>query len=97
MVDPAARKRRLFVGIDLNQRARNACAATSEKLRQTGFDAKYEPPEKLHVTLAFLGLRRGRSRSAFRSTKLAPFRTSASRASSTLVPAIKARRFECSR
>lgn len=55
MIEPAARKRRLFVGIDLSQQARAACAAISEELRKTGFDAKYEAPEKLHVTLAFLG------------------------------------------
>jgi RNA 2',3'-cyclic 3'-phosphodiesterase len=49
------RKRRLFVGIDLDETARAACAAVSAELRKTGFGAKYESPEKLHVTLAFLG------------------------------------------
>ncbi len=49
------RKRKLFVGIELNDEARAACAAASEQLRKTGFTAKYESPEKLHVTLAFLG------------------------------------------
>jgi RNA 2',3'-cyclic 3'-phosphodiesterase len=55
MDDPAPRKRRLFVGIALDDGARAACAAVSEWLRKTGFDARYEAPEKLHVTLAFLG------------------------------------------
>ncbi len=49
------RKRRLFVGIALDDSAREACAAISERLRRTGFAARYEAHEKLHVTLAFLG------------------------------------------
>lgn len=49
------RKRRLFVGIALDERTRDACAAASQQLQKTGFAAKYEAPEKLHVTLAFLG------------------------------------------
>jgi len=52
---PPPRKRRLFVGIELDDRSRGACAAVAEELRKTGFAAKYEAPEKLHVTLAFLG------------------------------------------
>ncbi|HEY6325087.1 MAG TPA: RNA 2',3'-cyclic phosphodiesterase [Candidatus Cybelea sp.] len=48
-------KRRLFVGIDLDASARDACAALSERLRRTGFAARYEVRDKLHVTLAFLG------------------------------------------
>jgi 2'-5' RNA ligase len=55
MVEPGSRKRKLFVGVDLNESARVQCAAVSEELRKTGFDAKYEAAEKLHVTLAFLG------------------------------------------
>jgi 2'-5' RNA ligase len=55
MDEPAPRKRRLFAGIALDERARAACAAVSEELRKTDFAAKYEAPEKLHVTLAFLG------------------------------------------
>jgi RNA 2',3'-cyclic 3'-phosphodiesterase len=51
----APRKRRLFVGIALDDGARRACAAASEALRKTGFIARYETVEKLHVTLAFLG------------------------------------------
>ncbi len=49
------RKRKLFVGIELDAESRLACAAASERLRKTGFAAKYEAAEKLHVTLAFLG------------------------------------------
>jgi 2'-5' RNA ligase len=49
------RKRRLFVGIDLDAAARAACAAVAERLTRTGFAARYEAPAKLHVTLAFLG------------------------------------------
>jgi RNA 2',3'-cyclic 3'-phosphodiesterase len=49
------RKRRLFVGVALDDNARTASAAVSEALRGTGFTAKYEGAEKLHVTLAFLG------------------------------------------
>ena len=55
MFESAARKRRLFVGIDLNPQARAACARILEELRKTGFAARYEEAEKLHVTLAFLG------------------------------------------
>jgi 2'-5' RNA ligase len=55
MVEPESRKRKLFVGVDLNESARIRCAAVSQELHKTGFDAKYEAPEKLHVTLAFLG------------------------------------------
>jgi len=49
------RKRRLFVGIDLDASTRAACAAVAERLTRAGFAARYEAPEKLHVTLAFLG------------------------------------------
>jgi len=49
------RKRRLFVGIELDNAVRAACADVSERLLRTGFAARYEAPEKLHVTLAFLG------------------------------------------
>jgi 2'-5' RNA ligase len=54
-VDDREKKRRLFVGIQLDDAARAACASISEGLQRTGFAAKYESPEKLHVTLAFLG------------------------------------------
>jgi RNA 2',3'-cyclic 3'-phosphodiesterase len=47
--------RRLFVGIALNGAARAACEAAIDGLRRTGFAAKFEAGDKLHVTLAFLG------------------------------------------
>ena len=50
-----ARLARLFVGITLSEPARTACAQAAQRLRAAGFDAKYEDPTKLHVTLAFLG------------------------------------------
>ncbi len=49
------RRRRLFAGIELSDAARSACAAAAQSLQRTGFLAKYEAPEKFHVTLAFLG------------------------------------------
>lgn len=54
-MDDRERNRRLFVGIELDDAARGACAAVAERLRGTGFAAKYESAQKLHVTLAFLG------------------------------------------
>jgi RNA 2',3'-cyclic 3'-phosphodiesterase len=51
----SASTRRLFIGIVLDDGARTACAAAADQLRRTGFAARYEEPEKLHVTLAFLG------------------------------------------
>jgi 2'-5' RNA ligase len=53
--EPGERRRRLFAGIELDDVTRSACAAAALSLQQTGFLAKYESPEKLHVTLAFLG------------------------------------------
>jgi 2'-5' RNA ligase len=47
--------RRYFVGIDLDDDAREACARTTERLRATGFAARFESADKLHLTLAFLG------------------------------------------
>jgi RNA 2',3'-cyclic 3'-phosphodiesterase len=55
MSELAPRTRRLFVGIELDDQARLRCSAVSEELRKTGLGAKFEAPEKLHVTLAFLG------------------------------------------
>lgn len=49
------RRRRLFAGIELDDASRSACAAAARLLQRTGFIAKYEAPEKMHVTLAFLG------------------------------------------
>jgi len=55
MDERAPRKRRLFAGIELEPHARAACAAVAEQLRKADLAAKYESPEKLHATLAFLG------------------------------------------
>jgi len=46
---------RLFAGIELDATTREACLRAQARLRDAAFDARYEPPEKLHVTLAFLG------------------------------------------
>ncbi|MGA8533802.1 MAG: RNA 2',3'-cyclic phosphodiesterase [Candidatus Tumulicola sp.] len=48
-------ERRLFVGLDLDEVARDACARAAERLRAAGFAATYEDAAKFHVTLAFLG------------------------------------------
>ena len=48
-------KRRLFIGIELDDAARARCDAVADALRATGFAAHFEASEKLHVTLAFLG------------------------------------------
>lgn len=50
-----AERRRLFAGVELDEGARAVCASAAERLRAAGFAAAYEPPEKLHLTLAFLG------------------------------------------
>ncbi len=54
-MDDREKKRRLFVGIRLDDATRAACAGVSEGLQRTGFAARYEAPDKFHVTLAFLG------------------------------------------
>jgi RNA 2',3'-cyclic 3'-phosphodiesterase len=46
---------RLFAGIELDGTTRDACVRVQDRLRAGGLDARYEPAEKLHVTLAFLG------------------------------------------
>jgi RNA 2',3'-cyclic 3'-phosphodiesterase len=46
---------RLFAGIELDQTTRDGCVHVQDRLRAANFDARYEPAEKLHVTLAFLG------------------------------------------
>ncbi len=49
------RTRRLFAGVRLDDGVRAQCAEVADRLRSAGFAARYEAPEKLHVTLAFLG------------------------------------------
>jgi 2'-5' RNA ligase len=46
---------KLFTGIDLDRRTRESCAEISGRLQAQGLPAKFEPAQKLHVTLAFLG------------------------------------------
>jgi len=46
---------RLFVGIALPQVVREELARTIRSLRGSTTDAKWVPPENLHVTIAFLG------------------------------------------
>jgi len=46
---------KLFAGIDLTPSVRAACNDVTERLRSAGLDARFEAPEKLHITLAFLG------------------------------------------
>ena len=46
---------KLFAGIELDERTRAGCAALAARLECRGLSARYEAPEKLHITLAFLG------------------------------------------
>jgi 2'-5' RNA ligase len=46
---------RLFAGIALDDVARQRCANVADSVRRTGFEARYEAPQKYHITLAFLG------------------------------------------
>jgi RNA 2',3'-cyclic 3'-phosphodiesterase len=46
---------KLFVGIDLDPRTRARCGEISSRLESQGLRARFEAPEKFHITLAFLG------------------------------------------
>ncbi len=48
-------KRRLFIAATLDDDARGACAAAAGRLRATGWNARWIPPENYHLTIAFLG------------------------------------------
>jgi len=50
-------KKRLFIGLDICDEARNAAAVLIDELteRSDAVSAKWERPEKLHITLKFLG------------------------------------------
>ena len=49
------KRMKLFTGIDLTPSVRTKCTEITERLRRSGIDARFEAPEKLHITLAFLG------------------------------------------
>lgn len=46
---------KLFAGIELDKRVREQCASVAARLEAHGLDARFEPADKLHITLAFLG------------------------------------------
>ena len=46
---------RLFVGIELDDDARDACAAIAARLEASGLSAKYVEPTNYHMTIVFLG------------------------------------------
>ena len=46
---------KLFTGIDLDKHTRAECAQIAARLEVQGVLARFEAPEKLHITLAFLG------------------------------------------
>lgn len=46
---------RLFAGIALDEQIRATCADVAARLRNAGLSARFEAPEKYHLTLAFLG------------------------------------------
>lgn len=46
---------KVFAGIELDDRVRLQCAKVIARLEDHGLGARFEPSEKLHITLAFLG------------------------------------------
>lgn len=46
---------KLFAGIALDENVRDACVNISTRLQAQQFDAAFEAPEKLHLTMAYLG------------------------------------------
>jgi 2'-5' RNA ligase len=46
---------KLFAAIDLDERVRSRCAEVAARLERHGLRARFEAPEKLHITLVFLG------------------------------------------
>ena len=46
---------RLFIGIELDEPSRIACAALATRLQSRGFPASYVPQRNYHLTLVFLG------------------------------------------
>jgi 2'-5' RNA ligase len=46
---------RLFIGVEMDERARFACEAVAVRLERAGLRARFIPPENYHLTLLFLG------------------------------------------
>lgn len=46
---------RLFAGVELDERSRESAGAVAARLEAAGLPARFEPPSKYHLTLAFLG------------------------------------------
>jgi 2'-5' RNA ligase len=46
---------RLFVGVEVDDAARDIASRAVGQLQHAGLDGRFEPREKLHVTVAFLG------------------------------------------
>lgn len=46
---------RCFAGIQVSPEVRVVCAGVQERLRSAALDARYDPPQNFHLTLAFLG------------------------------------------
>lgn len=46
---------KLFTGISLDAKTRAACAQIADRFERSGMRARFEPPDKLHITVAFLG------------------------------------------
>ncbi len=55
LVEARMKRLKLFAGIDLTPTVRAKCSGVIERSRVSGLDARFEAPEKLHITLAFLG------------------------------------------
>jgi len=46
---------KLFTGIELDDQTRVVCAQIASRLEAAGLRGRFEAPEKLHITVAFLG------------------------------------------
>ena len=46
---------RLFISIDTPPKIKSLISRVISKIKETGADVKWEPPEKLHATIKFLG------------------------------------------
>ena len=48
-------KKRLFIAIDIPSKIKQKIVALQNELKNTGFEAAWVKPEKMHLTLIFLG------------------------------------------